>query len=102
MVPVLESLFILAQATQPATVPVLKQMFPAQSVAIEVLVVCLVAATGLAIGAIRFRGFSLGIPGVMFTGLVFGRYFGEQFLSYPVIAFLRDFGLILFVYAVGV
>ena len=48
------------------------------------------------------RGLTLGIPGVMFAGLVVARLVGKDNLNLPVIAFIRDFGLILFVYAVGI
>jgi len=81
---------------------VLLTMFPKESVALTVLIVSLVAASGLAIGSWRFRGFSLGIPGVMFTGLIAAKLLGEDKLNANVMAFIRDFGLIIFVYAVGV
>ena len=77
-------------------------LFPAKSVPLTVLVISLVAATGLALGSIKVKGFSLGIPGVMFTGLAIGRLLGKQNLNEEMIGFVRDFGLILFVYAVGV
>jgi putative transport protein len=78
------------------------KIFPTQSVSLTSFVVALVAATGLALGSLRLKAFSLGIPGVMFTGLLFGKLIGLQNLSGPMINFTRDFGLILFVYAVGV
>ncbi len=77
-------------------------IFPARTVALTVLIVSLVAASGLAIGSIKFKGLTLGIPGVMFTGLIFGRWIGKDNLDPNIMAFVRDFGLILFVYAVGV
>jgi putative transport protein len=78
------------------------QIFPSGSMSLTVLTIALVAATGLALGSLKWRGISLGIPGVMFTGLVIVRLLGRQNLDSQVIAFVRDFGLILFVYAVGV
>lgn len=77
-------------------------VFPENSVALTMLIVSLVAATGLALGSLKFKGFGLGIPGVMFTGLLFSRVLGQGKLNDQVMAFIRDFGLILFVYAVGV
>lgn len=77
------------------------QLFPPQSVALTMLMISLVAATGLALGSIRIRGFTLGIPGVMFTGLIFAKLLGKERLNEQVMLFVRDFGLILFVYAVG-
>lgn len=92
---------ILAQTTQAASPGLWQRMFPQGSVALTALIICLVAATGLGLGSVRFHGFSLGIPGVMFTGLIIGKLLGTAHLSEPVITFVRDFGLILFVYAVG-
>jgi putative transport protein len=77
-------------------------IFPPSSVALTMLVVSLVAASGLALGGLKFKGLSLGIPGVMFTGLVFARILGPGKLNDEVMAFIRDFGLIVFVYAIGV
>ena len=90
-------------------------VFPPQSVALSALVIAIVAATGLALGSFRIRGFSLGIPGVMFTGLAASKLLSilmlwltppgetpKPALDPAVLAFVRDFGLILFVYAVGV
>ena len=70
--------------------------------ALAVITLALVAATGLALGSLKFKGLSLGVPGVMFTGLIFGRLLGKGNLNPQVVFFIRDFGLILFVYAVGV
>ncbi len=98
---------LLAVTAEPASMPasapsVFFSLFPPASVALTVLAVSIVAVSGLAIGSIRLRGFALGIPGVMFTGLIVGRLMGMSTLSRPVVEFIRDFGLILFVYAVGV
>jgi putative transport protein len=77
-------------------------VFPENSVALTVLIISLVAASGLALGSIRFKGLTLGIPGVLFTGLLFARILGPGKLDEQVMAFVRDFGLIVFVYAIGV
>lgn len=58
-----------------------------------------VVASGLAVGAIRVRGIGLGIAGVLFAGLLAG-HLGVP-ISPEVLQFLRDFGLILFVFAIG-
>ncbi|MGN6369291.1 MAG: putative transporter [Phycisphaerae bacterium] len=70
--------------------------------ALTCFILAVVAATGLILGSFKVKGLALGIPGVMFTGLIFGRLLGKANLNQPVIFFIRDFGLILFVYAVGV
>ena len=64
-----------------------------------VLVLCLVAASGLALGAVRVKGVGLGIAGVLFAGIAFG-HFGIG-VDPRVLEFAREFGLILFVYSIG-
>jgi putative transport protein len=64
-----------------------------------ILILCLVAASGLALGSVRVRGVSLGIAGVLFAGIGFG-HFGVAADAH-VLEFVREFGLILFVYSIG-
>ena len=71
-----------------------------QSVAQAVIIVSLVAAVGLAVGQLRVRGVRLGIAGVLFSGLLFGHF--DVTLNRELLEFLREFGLILFVYTIGV
>ncbi|MCL2639911.1 MAG: putative transporter [Phycisphaerales bacterium] len=71
------------------------------------LIVSVAGAAGLALGSLKFKGISLGIPGVMFTAMAVAAGLpreieGKPLLDEPSITMLRDFGLILFVYAVGV
>ena len=54
---------------------------------------------GLMIGAIRIRSVRLGISAVLFSSLVFGQ-FGFT-IDERLLDFLRDFALILFMYALG-
>ncbi len=46
----------------------------AQPIAHDVIILSLVAALGLALGSIRVRGFSLGIAGTLFAGLIFAHF----------------------------
>lgn len=65
------------------------------------LVVVLVAISlGIFIGRLRIKGVSLGISAVMFSGLLLGHY--GYTLDEPTLRFLREFGLILFVYGIGI
>jgi len=69
------------------------------SVAHAVLVIALVAALGIAVGRLHWKGIGLGISGVLFAGLVSARF--HLTVSEHVLEFLKDFGLILFVYSIG-
>jgi putative transport protein len=64
------------------------------------LVLSLVASAGLALGAIRLRGIGLGVAGVLFAGLLAG-HLGVR-LDERVLEFVREFGLVLFVYTIGI
>src|SRR3989338_242237 len=77
----------------------LTSLFTTDSVAHAVLIISLVGALGLALGSIRIFGINIGIAGILFVGLLFGHF--HLTLSDPVIEFIRDFGLILFVYTIG-
>lgn len=78
----------------------MSELFSGESVAQAMVVIGMVAACGLAIGSIRVCGISLGVAGVLFSGLAFG-HFGFR-ISPEVLEFAREFGLILFVYTIGV
>lgn len=70
-----------------------------EPVARDLLVLCLVIAAGLALGNVSLKGVRLGIAGVLFAGIATAQL-GAR-LDPQVMLFVRDFGLILFVYAVG-
>lgn len=69
------------------------------SVAHSILVLGLVIACGLFVGSLRFKNLTLGVAGVLFAGIAFG-HFGLG-ISPEVLEFAREFGLILFVYTIG-
>lgn len=74
--------------------------FPqAHPTAHALLVLSVVGALGLAVGSLRVRGISLGVAGTLFVGLAFGQ--AGLTISEEVRAFLQEFGLILFVYTIG-
>jgi len=77
----------------------LTQLIHGDSIAHAVLVIAVVAALGLALGSLKIRGIGLGIAGVLFSGLAIG-HLGIT-ISPPVLEFAREFGLILFVYTIG-
>ena len=70
-----------------------------QPVAWAVLVLAVVAVTGLALGSLKFRGVGLGTAGVLFSGIVAG-HLGWQ-VEPAILHFVKEFGLILFVFTIG-
>jgi putative transport protein len=64
-----------------------------------ILVISLTAILGLLIGSIRIRGIKLGVAGMLFSGLLLG-HFGLT-LDPHLMSFLKEFGLALFVFTVG-
>jgi len=70
-----------------------------ESVAHIALLYALVIAVGVLLGKIKFGGIALGVTFVLFAGIVMG-HFG---LTAPtnILTFIQDFGLILFVFMIG-
>ena len=64
-----------------------------------ILIISLVAVSGLLLGSIRFHGIGLGPAGVLFAGILFG-HFGAS-IDHEVADFAKEFGLILFVFTIG-
>jgi putative transport protein len=75
------------------------QISQTQPIAHAILVLSGVAVIGLAVGSVKFRGISLGSAGVLFAGIVFG-HFGER-IEHSVLDFVKEFGLVLFVFTIG-
>lgn len=69
------------------------------SIAHIVALYAFVIAAGVLLGKIKFFGISLGVTFVLFVGILAG-HFG--FTGNPaILSFLQDFGLILFVFCIG-
>lgn len=69
------------------------------SVAHIVSLYAFVISVGVLLGKIKFFGVSLGVTFVLFAGILMG-HFGFTAESH-ILHFLRDFGLILFVFCIG-
>ena len=65
----------------------------------SILLLSFVIAAGIQLGKIKVFGISLGITLVLFVGIILG-HFGFT-VNHNVIHFFKEFGLILFVYSVG-
>lgn len=64
-----------------------------------VILISLVAAVGLSLGKIKIFGISLGITFVFFAGILAG-HFGLE-VNKDMLSFAQNFGLIIFVYSLG-
>jgi putative transport protein len=74
-------------------------LFTKPSVAQQIIAITLTAAIGLMFGKIKIKGISLGGAGALFVGIVLG-HIGLRIDS-NVLHFIQEFGLILFVYTIG-
>lgn len=65
----------------------------------SILLLSVVIAAGIQLGKIKIFGVSLGITLVLFVGIIMG-HFGFM-IDHNILHFFKEFGLILFVYSVG-
>lgn len=65
----------------------------------SIFILALVITLGLLLGRIKVKNISLGLTWVLIVGIIFG-YFNLN-LNVELLHFLREFGLVLFVYSLG-
>lgn len=75
------------------------ELFTKPSFTHTLLIFGVVIALGIRLGKISYRGLSLGVTWVLFVGLAFS-YAGVE-VAAEIQEFLKDFGLVLFVYTLG-
>ena len=68
-------------------------------IARTMLVLSLVIALGVALSKIKIRGISFGVTWILFVGIVAGHY--GLTIDHDTLHFIKEFGLILFVYSIG-
>ena len=76
------------------------ELFNEQTFIQAILIISLICTVGLALGNIRIFGVSLGVTFVFFTGIIAG-HFGLA-VNPDMLSTIQNFGLILFIYALGV
>lgn len=76
-----------------------ENLFVGSGIAHSVFLIALVIAVGMSLGRIKIGKVSLGVTLVLFVGILFGAL-GMQ-VDPNVLHFIKEFGLILFIYAVG-
>lgn len=64
-----------------------------------IIIISLVSALGLQLGKIKIFNISLGITFVFFVGIIIGHF--DFNIKKDILAFAQNFGLIIFVYALG-
>lgn len=65
----------------------------------SIFILALVITLGLLLGRVKVKNVSLGLTWVLIVGIIFG-YFNLN-LNVELLHFLREFGLVLFVYSLG-
>lgn len=77
----------------------MSDLFVGTGIAHSILLFAFVIALGLWLGKFKVKGISIGSTWILFVGIIMS-HFG--FMSDPtVLSFMKDFGLILFVFAIG-
>lgn len=69
------------------------------SLASTLMLISFVIAAGIFIGKMKIGGISLGVTFVLFVGILMG-HFGYE-VDPDVLKFIREFGLIIFIFAIG-
>lgn len=77
----------------------LNELLWGEGIAHSVMLLAFVIAAGIQLGKIKIFGISLGITFVLFVGILLGQI-GFK-MNHEVLHFMKEFGLILFVYSVG-
>ncbi|MBP3425337.1 MAG: putative transporter [Rikenellaceae bacterium] len=78
----------------------LSNLFFGEGIAHSVMVLAMVIASGIFLGRmVKFKGITLGITWILFMGIV-ASHFGMR-IEPTLLSFIKEFGLILFVYSIG-
>ncbi|MDR0349264.1 MAG: putative transporter [Tannerella sp.] len=77
----------------------IQYFFTTQSIASTILYLCLTAFSGVALGKLGIKGIKPGVADVLFSGILIA-HCGAP-VDGHILHFVRDFGLILFVYSIG-
>ena len=71
------------------------ELFVQQTFTQAIIVLSLICAIGVALGHLKFKGISLGVTFVFFTGII-ARHFGLM-INQEMLTLAQNFGLILFI-----
>lgn len=68
-------------------------------IAHTVFILALVIAAGIALSKIKIKGVSIGVTWILFTGIAVGHF--KMGFDHETLHFIKEFGLILFVFSIG-
>ena len=77
----------------------MRDLFIEPGIAHSIMVFAVVIALGLYLGKFKLKGISIGSTWILFTGILLS-HFGVR-VDATVLNFMKDFGLILFVFSIG-
>ena len=77
----------------------MKDLFLGTGIAHSILVFAFVIASGMFLGKYKVKGISIGTTWILFVGIVLS-HFGIR-VDPTVMGFVKDFGLILFIFSIG-
>ncbi len=83
----------------------ISQLFIGTGLDAILVYLCLTAFIGVAVGKLELKGVKLGIAGVLFVGIALAHFKaqgGSDPLNAETLHFIKEFGLILFIYAIGI
>ena len=79
--------------------PSVFNLYQTNPTAQAIIVLSLVCMMGLSVGSIKIRGIGLGSAGVLFAGIIVGHF--SQPIDRHTLEFVKEFGLTLFVFCIG-
>jgi len=77
----------------------LLDLYQTNDTAHAIAIIALVCMAGMVLGSVKVRGIGLGTAGVLFAGLLVGAV--SKPIDHDTLEFVKEFGLILFVFCIG-
>src|SRR5215469_5667314 len=77
----------------------LLELHQTNSVAHAICILALVCLAGMALGSLKVSGVGLGTAGVLFAGILTGSF--SKPVDHATLEFVKELGLILFVFTIG-
>ncbi|MBX3415787.1 MAG: putative transporter [Pirellulales bacterium] len=75
------------------------ELYQTNPTAQAIAILSLVCVAGMSLGSVQIRGIKLGTSGVLFAAIVAGHF--TKAIDHHTLEFVKEFGLILFVFCIG-